>query len=68
MSSKKLKAIYQRISCLYDNLEATDWRVLAIHEESTNELNKGAVVEVRTNSHCNEELVDLLLKEIFEVV
>ena len=54
---KEPKKIYQRISCLYDNLDATGWQVFAMRER-TNQ--SGVVAVVRTYSHCKEEVGHVL--------
>ena len=54
---KSLKTIYGRISYLYDNLEATGWRVFVTRERSTNNVDQNAVSLVRTNSDCKGEVV-----------
>ena len=63
---KILKTIYQRISCLHDNSEATGWRVFASVKEPTNEKDKNAVVlvgiiltvKMRWLAMCNRNLHD----------
>ena len=52
-----LKTICWRISCLYDNLEQTGWRVFATHERANQLSGLGAVSLVNNNSHCKEEVV-----------
>ena len=48
--------LYIRISCLYDNLEATRCREFAIVKEATRNVDKNADVMVRANSQCKEEI------------
>ena len=45
--------MYQRISCLFDNLKAI-WRCV---KESTNKVDMNAVAVVRSNPHCEKEMV-----------
>ena len=55
---QSLKAIYYKISCLYDNLEATlVGKCFQYVKEPTSEMDKKTVAVVRTNSHCKEEVV-----------
>ena len=54
---KELKTVYQRISCLYDHLEATGRRVFAYRKEPTNEMDRITVARAPTHSYCQEEVV-----------
>ena len=52
---KNLKTIYQSISCLFDDQEATVGECLQCMKENTNKVEENVVV--RTNCHCKEEFV-----------
>ena len=50
---KSSMTMYQRISCLFDNLNTT-WQSV---KEPTNKLEKNTVAVVRSNPHCEKEMV-----------
>ena len=45
------------ISCLYDNLKATGWRVFVTRERAKQQSGQECSFFICTNSHCRGEVV-----------